>query len=372
MTKSFEGRVRELLARAGIEIDGSRPWDIQVHDSALYQRVMSAGSVGLGESYMDGWWDAARLDQFFERVHRARLETAVRRNAGLRFLILRARLSNLQSARRAFEVGERHYDLGNDLFEAMLDRRMVYTCGYWKCASTLDEAQEAKLELVCQKIGLRPGMRVLDVGCGWGSFLKYAGERYGAKGVGITVSEEQQGLGQRLCAGLDVEIHLMDYRRLSGTFDRVVSLGMFEHVGYKNYGEFMKIIRGVLVPDGLFLLHTLGRDTSGTTPDPWIHRYIFPNGMLPSIAQIGRAMEGRFVMEDWQNFSADYDPTLMSWFSNFDQAWPTLRVRYGERFYRMWKYFLLAFAGAFRARRNQLWQIVLSPRGVPGGYSSIR
>lgn len=363
---------QDLLVLADVEIDGKNPWDIQVHNDNFYRRVLSQGSLGLGESYMDAWWDCEELDEFFYRVVRADLERKVRGNWKLLLKALAARIVNLQSKARSFHIGERHYDLGNDLFEKMLDRRMVYSCAYWKRASTLDEAQENKLDLICRKIGLKPGMKVLDIGCGWGSLAKYAVEKYGVSVVGITVSKEQVVLARDLCKGLPVEIRLQDYRDLNETFDHIVSVGMFEHVGYKNYKIFMKCVHKCLADDGLFLLHTIGGNESVVAPEPWMHKYIFPNGLLPSIRQIGAAIEDLFVMEDWHNFSIDYDKTLMAWHRNFEKSWDKIRSNYDERFYRMWRYFLLLNAGAFRARKNQLWQVVLSKRGVRGGYTSIR
>jgi cyclopropane-fatty-acyl-phospholipid synthase len=368
---AFRTRAVELLAQADVAINGGRPWDIQVHDERFYARVFAKGELGLGESYMDGWWDCERLDEFVCRALRADLRRRVRPwSDGLR--VLEAKLVNLQKPSRAFHVGRHHYDLGNDLFSRMLDQRMIYSCGYWKDATTLDEAQEAKLDLVCRKLGLRPGMRVLDIGCGWGGTARFAAEGYGVHVVGITVSAEQVRLARERCAGLDVEIRLLDYRQLDGTFDRVLSLGMFEHVGYKNYDRFMRLVRGRLVPDGLFLLHTIGTPCSGKRIDPWTERYIFPNAVLPSVAQIAAAAEGKFIVEDWHSFGTDYDATLLHWHRNFEQHWPELADRYDERFHRMWRYFLLMCAGSFRARHNQLWQVVLSPTGVPGGYRAPR
>lgn len=364
-------RVGDLLARADVTLDGDRPWDIQVHDERLYARVLARGSLALGETYMDGWWDCERLDEFIARVHRADLKQAITPwKDALR--MLGARLVNLQRPARAFRIGRHHYDIGNDLFSCMLDRRMIYSCAYWKDARTLDEAQEAKLELVCRKLGLQPGMRVLDIGCGWGGTAQFAAERHGVSVLGITVSENQATYARELCRGLDVEVRLQDYRRLAGTFDRVLSLGMFEHVGYKNYDRFMQIVRRLLTDEGLFLLHTIGSTQSVARVDPWTERYIFPNSMLPSVAQIGRAIERKFVLEDWHSLGADYDTTLMCWFRNFEAHWSSLADRYDERFHRMWRYFLLSSAGGFRARKNQVWQIVLSPGGVPGGYRSSR
>ena len=316
---------------------------------------------------MRGWWDARDLSGMFYRLLRTGLPAGFGRWQVLK-LALREWLTNPQRPARAFEIGEAHYDRGNDLFRAMLDRRMVYSCGYWDGVDDLDAAQGQKLDLICRKLGLKSGQRVLDIGCGWGSFCRFAAERYGVSAVGITVSRQQVEAGREHCAGLPVELRLQDYRDVDEPFDHIVSVGMLEHVGVKNYGALLGVARRCLKPDGLFLLHCIGRPRTTRSADPWISRYIFPNGHLPSLRQLAAACEGRFVVEDVHNFGADYDRTLLAWFANFDAAWPALRERYGETFYRMWKYYLLSCAGAFRARDAQLWQLVLSPRGVEGGY----
>jgi len=371
--KKYKQLVEKLLGLAGIQINGDRPSDIQIHDERFYKRVISEVEIGMGESYMDGWWDAEKLDELIYKIVRADLQYKVKHNLKIAVQLVGFYLINMQSRRRAFIIGEKHYDLGNDLFKVMLDKRMNYSCGYWKDADSLNEAQENKLELICRKLYLKPGMKILDIGCGWGAFCKYAAEKYNSEVLGITVSKDQVALGRELCKGLPVEIRLQDYREVNEQFDRIVSVGMIEHVGYKNYHEFFKIALQNLHEDGLFLLHTNGEVRSLKSTDAWTHKYIFPNGMLPSVAQLGKAIEGLFVMEDWHNIGADYDKTLMAWFKNFESHWDGLKDKYGERFYRMWKYFLLSSAGAFRARnKNQLWQIVLSKNGVPGGYNSVR
>ncbi len=280
-----------------------------------------------------------------------------------------SRIFNRQSKSRAYEVGVRHYDLGNDLYCAMLDSRLAYTCAYWKDAKTLDEAQEAKLDLVCRKIGLQPGMRVLDLGCGWGAFAKYAAEKYGAQVLGVTVSKEQVELGMQLSQGLPVELRLQDYREITpqtdGMFDAVVSIGLMEHVGYKNYRTYMQVAHRLLKEGGIAFIHTIGGNVSSTTTDEWNQKYIFPNSVLPSISQLGKAMEGLFVMEDWHNIGPHYDPTLMAWHARFEQAWPGLKEKYGQRFYRMWRFYLLTSASSFRVRNQQLWQIVMTRRFTP-------
>ena len=364
-------RATDLLATAGIAVGGAQPWDIQVHHPATFDRILTRGSLGLGESYMDGWWDCKAVDEFIARVLRARLDRQVGR-AGWIWASLKARLTNLQSEHRAWQVAEVHYDLGNDLYEAMLDPSMAYSCGYWAHASDLQAAQEDKLDLICRKLQLRPGMSLLDIGCGWGSLMLFAARHYGVKCVGLTVSREQARLGAERAGHLPVRFELADYRQfnLQGAqrFDRIASIGMFEHVGHKNYRSYFDMVRRSLHDDGLFLLHTIGKNHAGAAIDPWIERYIFPNGVLPSASEIGFYSEHDFVMEDWHNFGADYDKTLMAWHERFEAAWPDLKAQYGQRFYRMWRYYLLCCAGTFRARDNQLWQVVFSPRGLSGGY----
>lgn len=353
-------RVQKFLSPADVRIGGERQWDITVSNDEFYPRVLRNGSLGLGESYMDGWWDCPALDEFFTRILSAKLDREARRNLWLILWHLSAVLFNRQTKSRAKRVAEQHYDLGNELYRNMLDHRMVYTCARWDHASNLDEAQEAKLDFVCCKLGLRSQMTLLDIGCGWGSLAKFAAEKYGAKVVGITISCEQVELAQNLCDGLPVEIRLQDYRDITGTFDRVASLGMFEHVGYKNYRIFFEAVRRVLRPGGFFYLSTIGVSRSGRATDPWIDKYIFPNSLLPSAAQIGAAIDGLFAVESWENWSPDYDRTIMAWFQNFQNHWHSLQSRYSERFYRMWKYYLMIAAACFRSRKNQVWQILLA------------
>ncbi len=365
-------KIEDFLKTAGIEINGNNPWDIQVHNPKLYQRLISQGSLGFGEAYMDKWWSCQRLDELIFRILSSSNDFNLKLNLNIYVWLLISKIINLQSKNRAFQVGERHYDLGNTLFELMLDKRMVYSCAYWKGAKTLDQAQEDKMELICRKLKLEPGMKVLDIGCGWGSFAVYASEKYGVEVVGITISKEQLKFGEKYCKNLPVELRLQDYREIDEKFNRVVSVGMLEHVGYKNYKTFMEVAHRCLKDDGLLLLQTIGNNESTTTTDPFINKYIFPNGMIPSIKQLGGALEGLFVLEDLHNLSVDYDKTLMAWYKNFDKNWEKIKAKYGHRFYRMWTYYLLSCAGSFRARRSQLWQIVLSKKGIIGGYEPER
>ena len=358
-----------LFEPADVFINGSRPWDIQVHTPDFFHRIVSGGSLALGESYMDGWWDCEALDEFFAKILKSRIDDKAKELLKTyAWDVFKAVVTNAQKKARAFIIGRQHYDIGNDLFSKMLDRGLNYSCGYWHSAQTLDEAQNAKCELICQKIGLAPGMRVLDIGCGWGGFAKYAATHYGADVHGITVSKEQVAYACDMCEGLCCQYELKDYRDLDRQFDRVVSVGMFEHVGYKNYRTYMKVVEKCLKPGGIFLLHTIGANRSKKTVDPWIEKYIFPNSMLPSAKQITEASEGLLFLEDWHSFGQYYDRTLMAWYDNFTKRWDELKRQYDERFYRMWTYYLLSCAGGFRSGRNQLWQIVFSKDGLDGVF----
>jgi cyclopropane-fatty-acyl-phospholipid synthase len=367
----FRNKIEYLLSLADVQINGDRSWDIHVYNEKLFPRVLAHGSLGVGESYMDGWWDCERLDEFFCKILKANLDAKIDPWTEF-FSFLKAKLFNLQKPSSCFLDCQHHYDIGNGLYQCMLDKLRIYSCGYWKNATCLDEAQEKKLDLICRKLLLKPGMRVLDIGCGWGGTAKFIAEHYHAEVVGITVSEKQAQFAEKFCRGLPVEIRLEDYRSLKGVFDRIVSIGMIEHVGSKNYRTFMRVARRCLKANGIFVLQTIGGNCSMRKVDPWINRYIFPNYQLPSAKHINDAIESLFVFEDWHNLGPDYDKTLMHWFENFQNNENDLRGKYGERFYRMWKYYLLFCAGTFRARVNQLWQIVLSPNGVSGGYCAPR
>ena len=359
-----ERTVRSLLEQADIEVGGRRPHDIQVHSPNFYTRALRDGRLGVGESYMDGEWDAEALDAFIAKLLLARLNEKVQDWRTILY-VAAARATNLQNATRVFQAGERHYDIGNDLYQAMLGETMSYTCAYWANAKTLDEAQRAKLELICRKVGLEPGMRVLELGCGWATFAKYAAERFGVEVTGYTVSKEQVALGRELCKGLPVDLRLEDYRNARGSYDRVISIGMMEHVGHKNHRAYFETVDRCLKPDGIAFVHTIGSNISQKIIDSFFHKYLFPNALIPSLAQITGAMEGLFVPEDVHNIGEHYDPTLMAWNENFEKAWPSLQKRYDSRFYRLWRFYLLSSAGSFRARFTQLYQVVMTREGRP-------
>lgn len=367
-----KSKIQSLLSIAQITVNGPEPWDIQVKDESLYNRLLSAGSVGLGESYMDGWWWAKSLEQFFTRLVKSRIEEHISWNIPTLLLFLKSSFLNMQTLRRSKKVAREHYDIGNDLYMAFLDPYNQYTCGYFKNTEDLNTAQEQKLDLICRKLMLKPQDRVLDIGCGWGGFSKFASERHGCHVTGVSISEEQIRYAREFCKGLPVDIKYADYRNLSGKYDKILICGMIEHVGYKNYPVLMKKVHHLLKDDGLFLLHTIGSNKSNKATDPWFSKYIFPNSMVPSVKQLSGAFEGLFVMEDWHNFGAYYVNTLKAWMENFSTNWDQFKDQYGDRFYRMWEYYLMSSAGFFESRVGQLWQIVLSKEGITGGYPVVR
>lgn len=361
--KSAEADVRALLARAGVAVGGGRPWDIRVCHPGFYKRVLTGGSLAAGDSYVDGWWESDRLDEFFHRVFKAGLYERLTFHPWSRLRMQARRLLDFQAVPWSRRGAEVHDGPGNDLFRAMLGARMSYTCAYWKEARGLDEAEDAILELVCRKLELRPGLSVLDLGCGWGAFARYAAERHGVSVVGVNIAAEQVNLGRELCKGLPVALRVQDYRDVRGRFDRVVSIGLLEHIGPKNYGSYMAAAAQCLKPDGVALVHTVGQNAAARRNDPWVDRNILPNGVAPTLSRLAGAMEGSFVLEDVHNIGPHYDPTLLAWHDNLARRWPELRGKYGDRFYRTLKFGLLSSAGSFRARRSQLLQIVMTRPG---------
>lgn len=356
--------VETLLAEVGVAVNGPNPWDIRINDTRMFARVLSEKNLGLGESYMEGWWDCDRLDDLIYRILRGNLKAKLRGNVRFMLAYLLARVSNRQSKKRAYQVAQRHYDLDDELFMSFLDPYNQYSCAYFdENNDDLAQAQIRKMRLICHKLELTSEDHLLDIGFGWGGLARFAAENYGCTVTGINISRAQIAVAKEFCKGLPIKILEKDYRDLDGEFSKIVSVGMFEHVGYKNYRTFMESVYNCLSNDGIFLLHTIGSNDSGINTDPWINKYIFPNGMLPSLAQITEAIEGLFVIEDLHNLGPHYDKTLMAWNNNFQASRDLFKEKYGNRFVRMWEYYLLSCAGAFRARYNQLWQIVMTKPG---------
>ena len=356
-----------------MEINGSRPWDIQVHNENFYNRVLSEGTLGIGESYMDSWWDCDELDEMMSRLLKAGAEKAVSKNWVTAIHVLKSKILNLQTKSKAKKVAEEHYDIGDNLYMAFLDPYNQYTCGYFKDVdkSDLNKAQENKMDLICRKIKLKSSDRVLDIGCGWGGLLRYAAKNYGIIGTGISPADNQIELARERNGKLNIEYFQMDYRDLSGKFDRIVSVGMMEHVGPKNLETFFDKCISLLETDGMMLHHTISSNETKQVTDPFFDRYIFPGGVLPSLAQISKAVEKKVIIEDVHNFGPDYDKTLMQWHTNINKKWKEI-PQYDHRFRRMWNYYLLSSAAGFRARHIQLIQVVFRPMSGRGAYKAVR
>lgn len=372
---TYQKQLKDMLKLADVRTDGRRPEDIIIHEPQVAQIIFAKGTLGVGESYMDGFWSCRRMDVMFTKVFKAGLDEQISKR-NIAGLALKAKLTNHQSSRRSYRNAQAHYDIGNDLYEAMLGKTMAYSCAYWAWgAKTLDQAQLDKYDLIAKKLKLKRGMKVLDVGCGWGGLAMHLAKKYGVEVVGITPAKEQLAYIKQKAKGMKVKASLSTWQdfQTNTKFDRIVSVGAFEHFGPKNYRALFEKLQGLLKEDGLFLLHTIGANRSSTTTDPWINKYIFPGAVIPSAKQIAAASEGLFVMEDWHNMGANYDKTLMAWLKNFRGSYLHLdNHKYNSRFKRMWEFYLQVCAAQFRARNLQLWQIVYSRNGVAGGYKSIR
>jgi cyclopropane-fatty-acyl-phospholipid synthase len=381
--KLFKNVIEKTLDESGIVLNGDRPFDITVRNDDFYRRVVLYGSLGLGESYMDGWWECEHLD---ELVNRLFISNTIKKSYFIdTFNALHAKFVNRQNKTESRAVAELHYNLDTELYRHMLGETMAYTCAYWKGQMNLNDAQLNKYELICKKIDLKKSDRVLDLGCGFGGLARYMAEQYGCSVTGVNISGQQLDFAREFCSGLPVDFHLCDYRDVSTynpegrLFDKIVSIGLCEHIGPKNYMSWTRIVHDQLKEGGLFLLHTIGINTTKNHCDPWYDKYIFPNGTLPSIKQLGNAFEGLFVMEDWHNFGFDYNVTLDEWWKNFDAYWKNnIEDSRGGvtpdrlRFYRMWRFYLLAGRGTFKSRHIQLWQIVLSKGNIPMTYYPVR
>jgi cyclopropane-fatty-acyl-phospholipid synthase len=367
-----QATINQLAAAANITINGSKPYDIKVHDDRFYKKALTQRELGVGEAYMDGWWSSNQLDETIARLLSINIREKLPVTPILVKSVLVGSLANRQKLGRAHKNASAHYNIGNDLYEKMLDKRMLYTCAFWEKAKDLEKAQEAKIDRVCQKLHLKPGMTLLDLGCGWGGFAEYAAKNYGAKVTGVNVASEQVKIARQRTHGLTVKILQKDYRQITGKYDRIVSIGIMEHIGPKNYRTFLAKCNQLLKDDGIMLHHTMGNNSSVNYVDPWTDKYIFPSGVIPSLAQLSKAAENMLIIEDLENFGPDYDKTLMAWHKNFVNSYPKLKDTYDERFYRMWEYYLLSCAAAFRVRKLQLYQIVMRKAGPSEAYRGYR
>jgi cyclopropane-fatty-acyl-phospholipid synthase len=364
--------VTNLFSRAGITIGGNKHWDIRVNNDRFYPSTLR-GSLGFGESYMKGDWEVESIDALFRRIIRMDIPRSSLVTLNRLYLDIKSRLTNLQTRIGSLAIAETHYDLDHRLYELFLGPYNQYTCCFFNQAQSLEEAEVEKLELICNKLDLHEGDRVLDIGCGWGGFAKYAAETRGCRVTGVSISKEQIAYARQYTQGLPVEIIDCDYRDLpgrlsSGYFDKAVIIGMIEHVGHKNYRKLVNIVHQLLKDDGMFLLHTIGNCEQTTVVDPWIEKYIFRNSMAPAMSQLGNAFEGLFAVQAWENYGHYYAPTLAAWQERFEANWPQIAAieterRFDEKFRRMFNYYLLSCKAGFETEQLNLWHIVMTKQG---------
>ena len=341
--------VRKLFSSAGVTINGDNPWDIEVNDDRFYRDVLFRGSLGLGESYLREYWRAADLEELFFRLTSSNLEQISKRLPTQLVNSSVSRLSNRQTPSRALSNAEHHYNLGNDLFFEFLGRYKNYSCGYFRDTDSLDEAQLAKMRRLCDLLELEEGDTLLDVGGGWGEFARFAAENRGCHVTSVNISDSQIRHAREYCRDANVDVVRSDYRDLRGRFSKIAVIAMFTHVGPKNYRQFMQTMHRLLQAGGRMVMETVGALTATERCEPWTDKYIFPGGIIPSPQQIESACAGLFRLRIVEEFGADYVITLRHWHRNFMAAWPRLSQRYSETTRRMFEYYLLSVAGAFRS-----------------------
>lgn len=369
---SSEGLVRSILESAGIQANGTETWDPRINDQRFWNRVAMDGMLGLGDSYVDRWWDSDDIPEFFNRAIRGRLLVWTSRSHHAILKRIRDWAFNPQNPRRAVANVKAHYTERDELVLGMLGPWNAYSCAFFEDpehpAEGLAVAEARKLELICRKLSLNSSDRFLDIGCGWGSLLGYAQKHYGVKGDGITPAPNQAAFVSRTYG---LTVYERDYRRIDTHYDRIASVGMYEHVGPKNARTYMETVNRSLNKNGLFLLHFFGRPSADIPLlDTWTDRYIFPGAYLPTSAETHAAAEGLLEIVHQDEWGRHYDPTLCAWERNFEEY--AVREGLKERnqaLYRMWRYYLLSAAGAFRSGDIALWQMVFKKRGSRRVYS---
>jgi cyclopropane-fatty-acyl-phospholipid synthase len=359
-----------LLERCGLAINGPAARDPQIHDERVYARLLKNGSVGAGEAFMDGWWDARDLSGCLEAVLRADLDAQFR-GALFRekFRELRFQWLNRQTRELSRRVARDHYDLPFEFWRRMLGKTMQYSCAYWeRGARDLDEAQVAKMELICRKLQLEEGLSVLETACGWGSLAHHMAAHHGVRVKAFTLSEQQYRYAVAHYSHPRVEFFCADYRDFAARhqgekFDRIASIGLVEHVGRRNLDVFFRMIQRFMKPEGWALVHGMGKQTPEAT-DPWITRYIFPGGEIPRLSHLVDSISRCALnVEDLHNLGLSYIPTLRAWLQSLSE--PAGEGAPQGRALRMWVYFLSLSIAAFEARKLQLYHFILSHHGAP-------
>lgn len=370
-----EQAVRKIVEVGGIP---DTMWNhIEILDKSAWTDIITKGNLGIAEAYMHNKLKVDPLPFFISVLNDTSIGT--RRKEGTDYLgmvmqavalptDLMGLLTNQQTRELSSRVTKQHYDAGNDLYEKMLGPSMSYTCAYWKDAKNLDEAQFNKMDLIRRKLELQPGMKVAELGMGWGTAANHM-HKYGNVDVtGVSLSEQQVKWAQENLAKEGLRFIWSDYRdhcedpKHMHTYDRVYSIGMLEHVGYKNYAPFFKCIKALLKPDGLAVVHSIGEPDFVSASDPFLDKYIFPGAVIPAMSTITAGFENDFILEDWQNFGFDYSLTLAAWNENANVFFKENPDKYTPEFQRMWEYYLKMCEALFVTRINQLWHFVLSPR----------
>mmetsp|Transcript_37565 Transcript_37565/g.87936 ORF Transcript_37565/g.87936 Transcript_37565/m.87936 type:complete len:496 (+) Transcript_37565:76-1563(+) len=377
--KYAEAVVRTIVDKGGIPVS---VFDhVKITDDSAWWDIIIRGNLGIAEAWMHGKAEVEPLPMFIKLLNGTSIGT--RRTQGSDFLStfvnviaaplgMAAQTINQQTRKLSKRVAEVHYDAGNDLYEKMLGPSMSYTCAYWKDANNLDEAQTAKFNLIFRKLQLPPSehMKVADLGMGWGTLASYVHrESQGsAEVIGVSLSKEQVSWAQANLQKPGLRFIWQDYREICedpaqmGTFDRVYSVGMLEHVGYKNHAGFFKCIKALLKPDGLAVVHSIGEPDFVPVSDAFLDKYIFPGAVIPTLSSLTANFEKDFILEDFHNFGHDYAKTLAAWSVNAEEFFRENPTAYSEEFKRMWRYYLQMCEALFELRINQLWQFVLSPR----------
>ena len=364
---------KAYMSARGIQVNGPNDWDLQVHDDSWIREIELKGTLAIGDAYVSGLWDCKALDELVCRLFSNMKREMLFPSLQMLTVNLWNRLSNPQAGTRAKKVIDAHYEKYIDVIKYFIGPSLCYSCAWWEHSDNLADAQKAKMDLVCRKLQLAKSDRVLDIGCGYGALANHAAEYYGCHVTGITLSPRQAELATARFPSPLIEFRAMDWQSDEfmqlGEFDKIMSVGMFEHVGRKNYTIFFKRCSHLLRSHGLFLLHTIGRSVKASI-DLWVDRYIFPGGSLPKLGDLDEVEAQNLILEDLQNIGAHYDMTLCAWQANLDHGQATGELDLDEKDLRFWRYYLLSFAGAFRVRKRlQVWQLLLAKSGVIGGYN---
>lgn len=341
---------------------------LRIHDDRFFSRVLSQGNLGMGEAYVDGDFtvEDGELHEFLTLLLRNRIDRKVRGDPRTALKVLRVQLGNKLSGAQ-WRYVQRHYDLGDELFESFLDETMTYSCGYALTPEdSLEELQRNKLDRICRKLELKPGEQLLDIGCGFGGLLIHAAKHYGVTGVGITNSERHAERGNENIAraGLAgrIRVELRDHSTIDGRFDKIVSVGMLEHLPRKEYRRYFSLISRALAPRGLGLVHAIGTSAPVNTHDPFIQKYIFPGSGQVKLSEVATHLERRgLAIRDVENIVRHYHYTAKHWLMRFQQNQHRLDPRrYDAAFRRLWEYYLHCCVAAPLASDGTVYQVLFT------------